>query len=210
VKLVKWIIMLGRYGRNLAIVFTCFWLLGLWQFARLVPAASPPPEGQYDAIIALTGGTGRIPYALDLLKEGKARALLISGVGDGFSVDDIAAIEHAPKDSALARLKPHIFYGEKARDTIGNAQETKAWLSKTPYKRVLIVSANYHIPRVRLVFKHYLPDYSLTFVAIEPPRFHRMEWLTHSNSLRLMLSEYHKLLLSWVRYGVLSVVWKEE
>jgi uncharacterized SAM-binding protein YcdF (DUF218 family) len=207
-KPLKWIVMLGRYGRNLAIVFACFWLLGLWQFARLVPPASPPPKGQYDVIVALTGGTGRIPYALDLLKAGRAEALFITGVGDGFSVDDIAAIERAPRGSDLARLKPRIFYGEKARDTIGNAQETKAWLATHPYKRVLVVSANYHIPRVQLIFQHYLPDYTLTFVPIEPPRFNRVHWLTHSNSLRLMLSEYQKLLLSWVRYGILSAVWK--
>jgi uncharacterized SAM-binding protein YcdF (DUF218 family) len=185
-------------------VFACFWLFGLWQFARLIPAASPPSSGHYDAIIELTGGESRIPYALDLLKEGKAETLFITGVADGFSFKDLAVIKDAPEGSIMAALRPRIFYGEHARDTIGNAAETLEWLKDKPYRNLLIVTANYHIPRTKLLFSHYLPEYRLKYAAVDPPQFDRLHWLTHTNSLRLMMSEYNKLLLTWVRLGVLG------
>jgi uncharacterized SAM-binding protein YcdF (DUF218 family) len=193
----------ARYGRNLAIVFACFWLMGLWLFAQHIPVGAAMPMGHYDAIIALTGGGGRISYAVDLLRQNKADTLFISGVADGFSVDDLALIERAPKDSAIAQLRPRIFYGHRAHDTIGNAKETLEWLKSKPYRSLLIVTANYHIPRTRILFTYYLPDHTLTYVPINPPQFERVAWLSHPNSLRLVVSEYHKIILTWLRYDVL-------
>ena len=198
------LVAIARYGRNLAIVVACFWLVGLGLFARHIPMAGSVPPGHYDAIIALTGGAGRIAYALDLLKADKADVLFISGVADGFSIDDLALIEHAPQNSDIARLRPRIFYGEKARDTIGNATETLAWLQGKPYHNLLVVTANYHIPRTHILFAHYLPDYHVSYAPVNPPQFERVLWLSHPNSLRLMMSEYTKVIVSWLRFDVLG------
>jgi uncharacterized SAM-binding protein YcdF (DUF218 family) len=209
VKSFKLLMTIARYALTAAMVLACFWLFGLWQFARLIPEGSSPSASQnntthYDAIIALTGGKDRIPYALDLLKENKANALFITGVADGFSFDDLSMINNAPEGSVLASLRPRIFYGEHARDTIGNAEETVEWLKGTPYRTLLIVTANYHIPRTRLLFSHYLADYQLSYAPVAPPQFERVAWVTHPNSLRLMISEYNKLLLTWVRFGIIT------
>ncbi len=198
------LVALARYARNLTIVFACFWLMGLMLFARHIPVADGVPDGHYDAIIALTGGAARIAYALDLLKADKGDVLFISGVADGFSVDDLALIKRAPANSEIARLRPRIFYGEKARDTIGNAQETLGWLKDKPYRSLLIVTANYHIPRTRILFAHYLTGYALNYAPVNPPQFERVEWLRHPNSLRLMMSEYTKVILSWIRFDLLG------
>jgi uncharacterized SAM-binding protein YcdF (DUF218 family) len=195
----------ARYLFRAVIVFACFWLFGLWQFATLIPPPKDEPKGHYDAIIVLTGGKERIPYALELLRKNKAKTLFISGVADGFSFNDLAVIHHAPEGSVMAALRPRIFYGEQARDTIGNAEETLSWLKDKPFDDLLIVTANYHIPRTRLLFSHYLPHYTLTYASVEPPQFHRELWLTDANSLRLMISEYQKMLLTWVRLTVFSV-----
>ena len=71
--------------RTLAAIFVLLliWSAGLMAFAaradRSTPAPDPPPA---DGIVVLTGASGeRIDAALRLLEAGKARRLLISGVG---------------------------------------------------------------------------------------------------------------------------------
>jgi uncharacterized SAM-binding protein YcdF (DUF218 family) len=175
------------------------WGAGLWLFVRAIPPAIETPAGHYDAIIALTGGKDRIPRALALLQAGKAEVLFISGVPDGFRFQDLASVGDVPGKSAMAALRPRIFYGEHARDTIGNAEETMAWLKGKPYRTLLIVTANYHIPRTRLLFSHYLPGYALDYASVDPPQFNRLKWLSHANSSRLIFSEYHKLVATWIK-----------
>jgi uncharacterized SAM-binding protein YcdF (DUF218 family) len=171
------------------------WGIGLWYFVRHVPATESTVDTQYEIIIALTGGKERIPFALKLLQSGQGDYLFISGVADGFN---IAEFERPLSNE----LKARIFYGDKARNTIGNANEVSAWLAKKPYKRVLVVTANYHIPRTRLLFNHYLANYAVDYAAVDPPDFNVQDWWHHLNSRRLILLEYHKWLATWVKLAL--------
>lgn len=164
------------------------WGAGLWYFLRLMPQ-SDLPGGRYDAVIALTGGKNRIATAVALLERGQAGELFISGVEQGFTMADLERDIAPDFYSAIS-------FGKRARSTIGNAEETADWLAEKDYQDVLIVSANYHMPRVRLLFSAYLPEYGLHYAAVDPPDFQRRRWWQHGNSRRLVLLEYHKWLIT--------------
>jgi uncharacterized SAM-binding protein YcdF (DUF218 family) len=180
--------------RNIILLIALSWLIGLIIFAGRIPSATINITQKYDVIIALTGGKNRIPYALELLKEGRAEQLFISGVADGF---DVVAFSRDLPDE----LKSRIHYGDTARNTIGNASETSNWLSHKRYKKLLVVTANYHLLRTKLLFDDYLKNgnYEIDYAPVIPPDFQQNNWLNHENSLRLVLTEYHKWLLTWVK-----------
>jgi uncharacterized SAM-binding protein YcdF (DUF218 family) len=174
---------------------TMAWGIGLLYFVSTIPVKQSKVNAEYEIIIALTGGRERIPFALRLLKKQQGEYLFISGVADGFN---IAEFERPLSDE----LKARIFYGDKARSTIGNANEVAAWLAKKTYMRVLVVTANYHLPRTQLLFNHYLADYSVDYAAVDPPDFMLNDWWNHLNSRRLILLEYHKWLATWIKLAL--------
>jgi uncharacterized SAM-binding protein YcdF (DUF218 family) len=177
---------------KMALLSAILWAAGLVYFVQSIPEAPIIIKKNYDVIIVLTGGKDRIPYALQLLQEGKGQDLFISGVADGFNVGEF-------ERGLSPALKAHIFYGNKAQSTIGNADETAKWLKKRNYHSLLIVTANYHLPRTKLLFNHYLQDYEKKYASVVPPDFKLHDWLQHENSRRLVFSEYNKLLITWVK-----------
>jgi uncharacterized SAM-binding protein YcdF (DUF218 family) len=181
---------LRRIIARLVPLLILIWTVGLIVFASMIPRELPPPFTRYDAMIALTGGEKRIPFAVELMRRHKAEALLISGVGDGFRVEEVDR-------TITPDLRARITYGMQARSTLGNARETRDWLRDHPnHRRVLIVTANYHMPRTQLLFNYYLQGYDVDYLAVNPSKFTLDAWVMHRNSLYLVLSEYHKWLVT--------------
>src|SRR5690606_29329823 len=58
------------------------WLMGFYWFYQQVPQRDEYPQNSLptDAIVVLTGGMGRLEHGLQLLQQGRAKRLLISGV----------------------------------------------------------------------------------------------------------------------------------
>ena len=105
----------------LALVFA-LWIAGLLAFAARVagstPAAEPPTA---DAIVALTGASSvRIEAATQLLEEGKARRLLISGVNPQARRSEVKYVARG-----VGRIWDCcVDLGFRAENTRGNAVET--------------------------------------------------------------------------------------
>jgi hypothetical protein len=83
------------------------------------------PASRTDAIVALTGGAERIGDAIDLLAKGYGRRLLITGVNERTSRDQIARLN--PGQRRLFDCCVDLDY--RARNTIGNAIETRRWMA---------------------------------------------------------------------------------
>ncbi len=180
---------------KMAVLAAIFWAGGLVYFTQSIHDETTNVKAQYDAIIVLTGGQERIPYALQLLKNGTAQHLFISGVAGGFNVGEF-------ERGLPAALKSRISYGNTARSTIGNADETAKWLKRHNYHKLLIVTANYHLPRTKMLFNYYLSDYEKRYAIVSPPDFKLNQWISHENSRRLVFSEYNKLLITWVKLAL--------
>lgn len=118
-------------------------LIGFWDFAHRVRRAPEPPP-QADAIVALTGGSlERLSTGVRLLEQRKGERLLISGVNH--IVTDEELFEALAIDPELGRCCVDLGYD--AEDTLGNAAETAAWAREHRYRRLILVTDDYHMPR---------------------------------------------------------------
>lgn len=171
------------------------WGAGFAWFMQKVPnyPIQHIPES-FNTLIILTGGSDRIEQGMALAKRHGVEQVFISGVGDGVSQQDL--IE---KNTDIP-----VFLGHKARDTIGNIQEILEWTEERSIKSYIIVTAYYHIPRVKLEFeKAHKSIHSATvnsiYYPIYPQVAPRDRWWKSPISLYLLLSEYHKYLYRlWV------------
>ena len=79
-----------------------------------------------DTIVVLTGNTGRLKAAVDLMVSNTDARLLISGVAKGVKYSEII------KNNDIDRGRINLGY--KAKSTLGNAIETKTWIQKNNFK----------------------------------------------------------------------------
>ena len=166
--------MIGRLLSALALA----WTLGLALFASTLPrAAGDIPT---DGIVVLTGGPGRIPRGLDLLRRGRGKRMLISGADRRVRPAELAERYHVP----LA-LFDRIDLGAESVDTRSNAAETAAWLARHGFRSVRLVTTDWHMRRARLELAQRLPpdiDIIADAVQSEP-------------GLGTLVAEYDKYLL---------------
>jgi uncharacterized SAM-binding protein YcdF (DUF218 family) len=126
--------------RGLSLLLLAY-LLGYALFVVLLPR--PADDRTTDAIVVLTGGPGRIDRGLDLLEQGKARRMLISGVAREVRPAELAA--QSGRDAAL--FECCIDLGREAVDTRSNAEETARWLKRHKFATARLVTTDWHMPR---------------------------------------------------------------
>src|SRR4029079_19161696 len=116
---------------------------GFYWFVNQMPVVEASPSRKADGIVVLTGGALRISDALELLSSGHGRRLLISGVNRTTRSYEIARLvpEHQRWFSCCVDL------GAGRTNTIGNAVETRRWVQDRGFKSVIVVTANFHMPR---------------------------------------------------------------
>ena len=168
------------------------WACGFIVFTGSISAMKEPKEiEKTDAIIVLTGGTNRVARALDLLAEGKADSLFISGVNKGVKLKELLSLwgyEKTLPDCC-------IILGYEAETTLGNALEAQKWLRQNKVKTVRLITATYHMPRSSLEFHHALPETEIVTHPVIPEGFKP----DTENFWKLSFLEYHKFIISLIR-----------
>jgi len=164
-------------------------LIGFGSFSGRVASYDVPGNATADAIVVLTGGEGRLAAGGDLLRQGRAPLLLISGVHPSVTDRDIES--QTGLDSAA--FDCCVVLDRVASDTVGNAVETARWVTANSYQRLIIVTSDYHLPRSLLEMERAMPGVELVAypVATTPP------WLDPGNA-RLWLQEYAKYITVWL------------
>ena len=165
-------------------VLALAWVGGFVWFLRAAWVTTEPPAAA-DGIVALTGGAERVETALKLLAEGRARVLLISGVGGAADFAELA--RRAGVDPAL---RSRVTLGRTATTTRGNAAETAEWARANDLTSLIVVTAGYHMPRALAELSRAMPGLALYPAPVLPPAM-RQPGLTE---LRLLAGEYSKWL----------------
>ena len=112
-------------------------------------------QSRPDLIVVFTGAPGRIPHAIQQAKRFKQGHIFITGVYAKNSVDTL--IMPAQINDELDPNLLEIDY--LARNTVENAIFTVRHLQKSPgFKRVMIVSHDYHILRIKTIINHITKD----------------------------------------------------
>jgi len=172
--------------------------VGFLGFVYSLDRVERRPEVRTDGIVAMTGGSQRIGDAIDLLAQGYASRLLISGVNERTSRDEIARLN--PGQRRLFDCCVDLDY--RARNTIGNAIETRRWAEQNRFRSVIVVTSNYHMPRTLVELDHALPGIRKVPYAVVTPSVDPDLWWRSPATAKVLLSEYVKLLVVWVRTQV--------
>jgi uncharacterized SAM-binding protein YcdF (DUF218 family) len=173
------------------LVAVLIWAAGLFAFAdrvsRLTPAPLPPAA---DGVVVLTGAgsNARLDRGMAVLEAGLARRLLVSGVNREASREDIRLVSKA----ARRLYDCCVDLGFTAANTLGNARETAEWARAMRFRSLVIVTADYHMPRAMLELKSALPDVRLEPYAAATPVVDARRWWRSRAGARLMIREYSK------------------
>lgn len=175
------------------------WTTGLVWYVDTLP--KPPINdslGHTDGVVVLTGGTGRLQIALELLSAKKTDQLFITGVYRGVDVSELLRLSK----QAPAELACCITLDYEADDTLENAHQSAAWVRRMNIKSIRLVTSDYHIRRSLMEFRMAMPDLVIVPHPVTPPHLNLSQWWQSKTLVRLMAREYSKFLIVGLRYGL--------
>lgn len=171
--------------RLLAAIFLVY-AFGFIGFAMTLPG--PAAKTTTDAVIVLTGGPGRIARGLEVVEQGLAREMFVSGVDP-----EVKPAEFAEEFEVSRRLMNCcVTLGYLAVDTRSNAGEVAQWMKEKEFDSARLVTTNWHMARAYSEVASSLPE-GTTLI--------RDAVGAHPDLATLFL-EYNKLLASEVSQGV--------
>lgn len=187
--------------RIITFIFTSFatlfllWILGWLWFATSIAIAEPvEAKMKTDAIIVVTGGNGRVNAGLDLLDDGQAPKLFISGVHKAAKKSDIYKSWKRPTSKRKSNKPCCVYLGYEALDTNQNAIEVSDWVKKNRIETIRLVTSTYHMPRTMHLVKRKLPDTTVKAYPVFTDDFEPWKGRFWS----LSFSEYNKFLFSYI------------
>jgi uncharacterized SAM-binding protein YcdF (DUF218 family) len=186
------------------LVLVMLWAVGLVAFAARVAHSTPAADpGHAQGIVALTGPSpGRMAAAVSLLQDGHAQRLLISGVNRMSTRDDV---RRAARAVAGPIYDCCVDLGFEAVDTIGNAREAAQWAKARDYDQLIVVTADYHMPRALLELKGAMPRARLVPYPVATAELNVRAWWRNPRQARRLIIEYCKYLVILTREGLLGV-----
>lgn len=188
-----------RFLRSLASAMSLLILAlaaGFLVFVATLPGPGTSPAVA-DGIVALTGGEQRIEAAVTLLAEGKGKRLLISGLHPETLRADVAA-----RAGASPFMDCCIDLDWIAQNTEGNAGAAAQWARDNGFSRIIVVTANYHMPRAILELEAAMPETDWEPYPVVPEVIANEDWWQDADAMRLLGSEYMKLIAAGARAGM--------
>jgi uncharacterized SAM-binding protein YcdF (DUF218 family) len=182
----------AAWSAALGLALTCG---GFFGFVASLDRLEPQGLPKGDAIVALTGGTDRIPDAVGWLAQGHGERLLISGVNTQISVDQL--VQKAPR--LRSWLTCCVDLDHQARNTVGNALETRRWAQGRGYRSLVIVTSSYHMPRALLELRRHMPETEFIAAPVVTERLHGLQYWRDLPLLKVLGQEYAKFVVAYAR-----------
>ncbi len=174
-----------------------FIIAGFFKFADDVVTMKPPEDLKpADGIVSLTGGSrARLTEGINLLQEGMGKKLLISGVFKEATPNELRLVTGGDK----ALYDCCVMLGKEATDTIGNAREIHEWARANKFKRLIIITDNYHIKRSMLEIKSANSDIEFIPYPVRAEPFMHKNWWENKDAVRRLTIEYSKYVFAQLR-----------
>lgn len=164
--------------RRIVSLILLVWVAGFLWFAIALP--QPLEDGKTDAVVVLTGGSGRIQRGLEALKKGWSRRLFVSGVDREVRPREFQAEYSVPG----AMMNCCVTLGFESVDTRTNAHEVARWIERNRLRSIRLVTTDWHMRRAAMELEQQLPE-NVTISR---------DAVTSRPTLRILFLEYHKLL----------------
>ena len=170
--------MIARLAGFVALLYA----IGFLYFAVTLPGLIG--HVKTDAVIVPTGGAGRIGRGIEVLRDGDARRMFVSGVDP-----EVTPAEFAKEfDVRSAEMRCCVTLGYLAVDTRSNAGEAAQWLNSNDVRTVRLVTTDWHMRRAAAELRHSIPD---SIAVIE-------DGVSSDPALGQLFLEYNKLLAALV------------
>jgi len=138
-----------RFGALAVILYA----LGFFFFSVTLgtPAAA---DARTDAIVAITGGEGRIEQGVAMLGQGRGKRMLIAGADPAVTKSDL--VRRLGGQRRLVQCCVDL--GSESVDTRSNAEEARRWLARRGYRSVRLITNDWHMRRASYEFRRQLGD----------------------------------------------------
>lgn len=172
-------------------------LCGFAAFVLHVSRAAPPtPVPASDGIVVLTGkGGGRLETGGELLRQGLAERLLVSGVNPATTPAQMQNL--LGLDDELYECCVDLDY--EAENTIDNGYETANWARALGYEQIIVVTSAYHMPRAKLELAGAMDEIIIIAYPVKSNKSSDAPWWGGMPLWNRYLREYGKLLVSYAR-----------
>jgi len=163
---------------RIAALLLLLWLGGLFWFSFTLPR--PAGSEKTDAIVVLTGGSGRLERGVEALEKGWSKRMFISGVFPTVRRAELAAELGKPR----ALFECCVELGKQAVNTRTNAEETADWIAANHISSVRLITTDWHMSRARMELDREIAGDVL--IVNDPIR--------SQSGIAVLVSEYNKLL----------------
>lgn len=123
------------------------------RFLLDMPGAAPQGV-RTDGVVVLTGGPGRLQRGADVLAEGLASRLLVSGVDRSVTPEELRQATGLPP----RLFEDQVDLGFMAENTRSNAVEVADWAGRHRLRSIRIVTSDDHAQRARAEIAARLPS----------------------------------------------------
>jgi uncharacterized SAM-binding protein YcdF (DUF218 family) len=127
--------------------------------------------------------------------------MLISGVSRHVTRGELQTITGASKPVYDCCVD----LGFEANNTLGNALETADWARSKGYKTLILVTADYHMPRARLELKAAMPEAQIVPYPVATTELSAASWWKTGQGAERMILEYSKYLAVLARETLLGL-----
>jgi uncharacterized SAM-binding protein YcdF (DUF218 family) len=158
---------------------------------------------EIEVVVVLAGGKGRIPLAVELWQkirslrgEKNEPVLFLSGVGHSTGIEAFRS-QDVPEGSIRLFNKTNLVFENVSENTFENAQLFASFARQKAWKKVLLVTASYHMRRAEFILKRALdPEVIVKTETLDAGHFGRNAWRKDGYSIRVTALEYIK----WLYY----------
>jgi uncharacterized SAM-binding protein YcdF (DUF218 family) len=156
------------------------------------------PPSPADVIFVLAGDSNgnRILKAAELVRQGYAPQVMVSGPGENYGLYecDLAipfAVKAGYPESYFLHFEHH---AHSTQEEVGFAIQE---FHKNGYKKILVVTSDYHTRRSGRVFRGAAPDLQFVVVAAPDKYFSPGNWWHNREGRKTFLVEWEKTVAYW-------------
>ena len=182
-----------KFFISLSSLFIFIFLISFLRFSKGFYKIRSQKISHAGAIVALTGGKGRLLTALKLLETTQIKLLYIAGVEENVSLEAIFG------SSTIQKTHRNQIVLEKiSKSTYQNALYARTYCIEHGIDAIVLVTSTYHMQRALYIFESIFPEnIEVIPYPIETDNFNLDDWWVSPIGLKLALSEYIKYL--WYR-----------
>lgn len=182
-------------GVVLVVLTSRLWMTALGNY---LVEAGPPAHADLAVVLAGDLGGNRMLKAAELVKDGYAPQVLVSGPANccyGLHESDLAipfAVKHGYPQSYF------VAFPNDSNSTLEEAQRIVLELRKRKVHSIDLVTSNYHTHRAGRIYRSLAPDLDIHMVAAPDANFTPDGWWKTREGRKTFLNEWAKTVAAWL------------